>query len=466
MRSPLMPSSDTSPSRAATRTRWRSPGESSSGRRSMVASTREKRAASVKSASRARLTRSVASSRSAPGSGLAARYWRSRMYPASGRRASHAAMPQRLVASAATARGASRAAASKASNASDQRPASKSRNAASIDSGCSRTRGTGYCAETGDASKRSTVIEERWRATRGSVIGRTLSHGRTGPCTPPTSRRYWRQLRAMTYRVATLRQHPRLERHFHRLHRVAWPPFLRDDAVNALWPRLYDDFPAYQIALRDDAGRVVAIGNTIPFIWNGTPRGLPDRVADVIAAGIDARESARRPNTLSALAAIVDPRRRAEGLSARIIRAMRAVAVAHGLGALVAPVRPSLKGRYPLTPMARYAAWIRPDGWLFDPWLRVHQRLGASIVRITPRGNTVRATVTEWEERTGLTFPDSGRYVVPDAFQPIVVDRARNRGRYEEANVWMLHPIRRGREGNRGRRTPVGFRPTAPSARR
>jgi hypothetical protein len=245
----------------------------------------------------------------------------------------------------------------------------------------------------------------------------------------------------MRYRVFTLARRPRARAHFERLHAIAWPPFLRDDAVNALWPRLYSDFPELQLGLCDGASRVVAIGNTIPFTWDGTARGLPDSVADIIALGIEARERQKRVTALSALAAVVDPSRRARGLSARIVLAMRGLAAAHGLRHLVAPVRPSLKGTYPLTPMARYAAWTRADGLLFDPWLRVHQRLGARILRITPQGNTVRATIAEWEEWAGFALPESGRYVVPAAFQPIAVDRGRNRVRYEEANVWMLHPV-------------------------
>jgi hypothetical protein len=245
----------------------------------------------------------------------------------------------------------------------------------------------------------------------------------------------------MPYRVHTVRAQPNLVRTFTRLHTIAWPPFLRDDAVNVLWPRLYTDFPEYQLALRDDAGRVVAVGNTIPFVWNGNTRDLPERIVDVITRGMEARERGTKPTALSALAAIVDPRRRATGLSTRVIVAMRDLAKAAGLRALVAPVRPSLKGRYPLTPMSQYAKWARDDGLPFDPWLRVHVRLGAKILAITPRGNTVVATVDQWEQRTGMTFPASGRYVVPNAFQPILVDRKRNRVRYEEANVWMLHPI-------------------------
>jgi hypothetical protein len=245
----------------------------------------------------------------------------------------------------------------------------------------------------------------------------------------------------MIYRAYTLAERPRLRSHFSRLHDVAWPPFFRDDAVTAVWPRLYTDFPEYQIGLFDRSGKVVAVGNTIPIPWVGTPRGLPGRIVDIIERGIEARKRKQSPAALSALAAIVDPRLRARGLSTRVVTAMRDLASRQGLRALVAPVRPSHKGRYPLTSMARYARWTRDDGAPFDPWLRVHWRLGARIVTIAPQANTVDATVAEWEQRTGLRFPDSGRYIVPDAFQPIVVDRKRGRVRYQEANVWMLHPV-------------------------
>jgi hypothetical protein len=45
---------------------------------------------------------------------------------------------------------------------------------------------------------------------------------------------------------------------------------------------------------------------------------------------------------------------------------------------------------------------------------------------------------------------------VPDGFQPIVVDRARDRVRYEEANVWMLHAI--DMRGLQGPPNPPGVR--------
>jgi hypothetical protein len=71
----------------------------------------------------------------------------------------------------------------------------------------------------------------------------------------------------------------------------------------------------------------------------------------------------------------------------------------------------------------------------------VHFKLGARILGIAPRSNTVRASVGEWEAWTGLALPESGRYVVSGAFQPIRVDRRRDRVHYNEANVWMLHRV-------------------------
>jgi hypothetical protein len=91
--------------------------------------------------------------------------------------------------------------------------------------------------------------------------------------------------------------------------------------------------------------------------------------------------------------------------------------------------------------MGRYVRWRRPDGAPFDPWLRVHWRLGARVLRIATRSMLVAAPVSDWERWTGLPFPADGRYVVPGALVPVRV--ARGRGRHVEPNMWMLHPVRR-----------------------
>ena len=89
--------------------------------------------------------------------------------------------------------------------------------------------------------------------------------------------------------------------------------------------------------------------------------------------------------------------------------------------------------------MANFARWMRGDGLHIDPWIRTHQRLGASILGPAPRAMVITGTVAEWEEWTGMAFPESGRYVVPDALGPVDINREKNRGTYEETNLWMQH---------------------------
>ena len=244
------------------------------------------------------------------------------------------------------------------------------------------------------------------------------------------------------YTVRTLAEHADLEPHFTRLHALAWPRFLHEgNGTGGLWRRLFSDFRDFQFGLWDEAGALAAVGNSIPFICDGTSADLPPDIPEILQRGVDVKRDGRRPTSLSALAAIVDPPHRARGLSRRIIEAMRDIAGRHGLQTLVAPVRPTLKHLYPLTPMERYVTWTRANGTAFDPWLGVHLSMGAEIVKVAPTAMVVTDTVARWEEWTGLRFPESGSYVVAGAFRPVTIDLRRDVGRYEEANVWMRHPV-------------------------
>lgn len=219
-----------------------------------------------------------------------------------------------------------------------------------------------------------------------------------------------------------------------------WPEFVHHARLNRHWHRLREDFLDFQLVLYDDEADVVlGRGHSIPFAWDGSRDDLPDGVEGVFDRVFE--EGGGRPTTLSAVAAVVDPRHQGRGLSALVIEGMRAAAARGGLDALVAPVRPTLKARYPLTPMERYRTWRRADGEVFDPWLRVHERLGAEILGVCPGSLLVSGTVAEWEEWTGMAFPDSGEYVVEGALVPVEIDRDADVGRYVEPNVWMRHSV-------------------------
>jgi GNAT superfamily N-acetyltransferase len=214
-----------------------------------------------------------------------------------------------------------------------------------------------------------------------------------------------------------------------------------DEVVNRHWRALFAEFAALQLVLCDAAGAVVAVGHTIDLAWDGTVADLPSGVGATLARACLDRVT-RPPNTLSALLALVEPGRQGDGLSRQVLAGMKAVAARRGFSSLIAPVRPNFKARYPLAPIERYIRWTRPNGTLFDPWLRTHRRLGADILAIAPLGMLVEGSVAEWEGWTSMAFPESGDYVVPGALVPVAIDRERDRGRYEEPNVWMRHPVR------------------------
>jgi GNAT superfamily N-acetyltransferase len=211
--------------------------------------------------------------------------------------------------------------------------------------------------------------------------------------------------------------------------RRAWPEIVFHDAIsNANWGRLYDERPEFQFALVED-GEVRAEGNSIPVA------GMPETWRAALGTGFEAAE----PDRLCALAILVDPDHQRRGLSRVMLEHMRGLGHERGWE-LVAPVRPSLKHLYPLTPIGRYAEWRGEDGLPFDPWLRAHERLGAEIVGIAQDSLVSEGTVAQLEDWCALQFPESGNYVVPGALVPVEIDRERDEGLYLEPNVWIVHP--------------------------
>src|SRR5205823_4198414 len=129
------------------------------------------------------------------------------------------------------------------------------------------------------------------------------------------------------------------------------------------------------------------------------------------------------------------------GLSRAAVEAMASIARRKGFRSLIAPVRPNWKERYPLVAIERYARWRRPDGLLFDPWMRVHERLGGVVLKPEPRLLRITGTVAEWEGWTGMSFPESGDYWFPGGLATVAIDQGHDQGTYWEPNVWMQHAL-------------------------
>ena len=230
---------------------------------------------------------------------------------------------------------------------------------------------------------------------------------------------------------------------FDAVKRHAWPEFMFHDPVaNRLWDRLENDFAEYQFVLKDDAGALVAVGHMLPFFWE-EGRELPDGGWDAMfERAVETLRAGWTPNQISAVEATVHPEFRGQGVSRRVLMEMRAIAKSKGFTSLVAPVRPSQKAQYPLTPMQRYVAWTNDQGEPFDAWLRTHWRLGAKIEKVAPRSMCIEAPVAKWEAWTGLVLPESGAYIIDGALAPLIVDRENDCAQYVESNVWMRHTWR------------------------
>lgn len=238
--------------------------------------------------------------------------------------------------------------------------------------------------------------------------------------------------------IITAQERPDLWQRGRTAMRDTWPEYnLHGNRSDEYFGELIPRFAPFQFVLYDPAqDAVVGRGRTIPLRWDGTMEDLP---AGIDAAGLRAVSDQAPPTALCALAAEVDGERQGQGLSRVIIQAMGAMARRHGLSPLLAPVRPSLKDRYPLIPIDQYAQWRRGDGLPFDPWMRVHARLGATVLRAEPRSMEITAPVADWERWLGMDLPRPGDYVFPGGLAPLTV--ADGEGRYWEPNVWMLHSL-------------------------
>jgi hypothetical protein len=186
----------------------------------------------------------------------------------------------------------------------------------------------------------------------------------------------------MSVTVIRYAERPELWEDSEALSRAVWPEYNQHgDVLNRYWGRLLEDFPEFQFVLYHNQDGVLAEGHTVPCAWDS------------------------------------------------------------GLRHLIAPVRPSLKDRYPIIPIERYVTWTRENGEPFDPWIRVHVRRGGKIARPIGHSMRITGTVAEWEQWTDLRFPDDGEYTFPTGLAPVDINHGRDLGRYWEPNVWIVHTL-------------------------
>lgn len=225
-----------------------------------------------------------------------------------------------------------------------------------------------------------------------------------------------------------------------------WPQFMSESAVSdEYWARL-DEAPNSQFQFiatvnENAVERVVGIIRSVPFLW---PYGDFAKLAemgwdDIFNFAMGNQEGGE--SYFSALSVTVDPQYRGQQIPDLLINALKQAAKAYGAKAIIVPVRPTLKHRYPLQDFDEYCGWKNKHGEPFDPWIRTHWRLGATVLQPVHRSMVITGFIADWQSWTGMSFPQSGKYIVPGALVPVIVDMECQQAEYIEPNLWMLHAL-------------------------
>jgi len=240
--------------------------------------------------------------------------------------------------------------------------------------------------------------------------------------------------------VVTTSQRPDLKEEAEAAFRVKWPEFLfpHDPVMIQYEAQVAEFFAQYDVLLLD-GDRVVAGGWGVPIRWDGTVQDLPDGYDATMVRAVDGHKDGIAATTLCYMTVAVVNGMTRQGLAGRVLTALRSRAVEAGLCHVIAPVRPTLKPRYPLTAMSSYATWTGTDGLSIDPWIRTHQRMGATVLAPASRSMVISGTIAQWESWTDMVFPETGQYVVPGALGLVEIDQARDTGTYTEENLWVQH---------------------------
>jgi len=241
-------------------------------------------------------------------------------------------------------------------------------------------------------------------------------------------------------RVEQTNSRPWTDEQMEALFSEGFPDFITSDQeVKKYISQVRDFFKAFDIVLVDEFENPVGTGWGVPINWTGSSVDLPNTFADVLRLSIETYQSHELPNTFVICGAVVHPEFKGSGVADDLIRALTDLAIGFGIKKVIAPIRPTLKHLHPLMGIEEYASWFREDGLPWDPWLRLHIRLGAQIIGLAPIAQTMTNSVEQWEKWANLKMPHSGQYIIENGMSPLHIDLEKNIGTYVEPNIWVRH---------------------------
>src|SRR5688500_1028670 len=86
--------------------------------------------------------------------------------------------------------------------------------------------------------------------------------------------------------AVTLAERPDLAPAYDALSYAPWPEFMHHSSDDgSVWRSLNTRFATFQVAILDPTGALLAVGRTIPLVWDGTPQALPENYQDILTCG-------------------------------------------------------------------------------------------------------------------------------------------------------------------------------------
>jgi len=172
----------------------------------------------------------------------------------------------------------------------------------------------------------------------------------------------------------------------------------------------------------------------LPGGWQGVVR----------ASYLHSHVEHKKPDTLIGLFIFVEDGFRQQGWANNVILEMRSIAQEKGLRALIIPLRPPqrYKKEYASMPMAEFAALNREDGHPVDHWIRLHTRLGASILQASEKSHQHAMPLQDFHDQfSQVELPDSGEALIErnGEWYKVYVDRERDFVLINQGCVWVRH---------------------------
>lgn len=192
----------------------------------------------------------------------------------------------------------------------------------------------------------------------------------------------------------------------------------------------------FHLVARDpDRDMLVATIDGIEFDWDGDPQNLPDRGwTEIIEKGL---EGTGKTDWVAALGTSILPEYQQFGLSRILLEKLVSLAKSLGYKGVLAPVRPVYRWRALHLSLDEYADFRLKNGEHFDPWLRVHERIGGEIIGTCPGSAIFTAPVSDWQDWSKMKLPNRGRVLVPNAINYLEIQNGI--GTLKEDSIWVTH---------------------------